>query len=448
MKKYSPVGALLLSIALVCACSDERTSERPGATTLPPAVGTRTAYRPSPAADLPPPQRHRFPPLEPLADAGADQRGIPHLRTFTSDDGLPLDAFWCGAMDSTGTLWFGSNGGGLVRYDGQAFVHFSLAEGLSDNVIMSLLPGRNGDLWIGTSMGGLMRYDGRSFKSWSDADGLPNRGVISLLEDRNGLLWIGTRRNGLSRWDGKAFTTFTAKDGLVGDWVHDILEAKDGTLWFATDLALCRYDGAHFTAYTTANGLPITTLQALAEDDSGAIWIGDYKGHLVRMRPGRNGTAPQFKLFDGLLFDAGRINRLRNVRGDIWAVTDGSGAWRLHKASLGTDRLQVSRLTTEQGLPAKTLEDIVVDRAGDIWIATNGGGLVHYRGEAFVNRPGLHVYGIAEKPTGGLWLVTNEGVRSLDSNALAVPSGAFNESLRAYAAARGTTRNVAVSPGL
>ena len=38
--------------------------------------------------------------------------------------------------DSHGNLWFGTDGGGVSKYDGETFTHFTEKEGLSNNICL------------------------------------------------------------------------------------------------------------------------------------------------------------------------------------------------------------------------------------------------------------------------------------------------------------------------
>ena len=147
-------------------------------------------------------------------------------------------------QDSDGHLWFGTDGAGLCRYDGQQFTTFGAADGLPYGVISALLEDRNGNLWIGTEGGGVSCYDGARFTTYRD--GLASDYVASLLEDRDGNIWIGTQGGGVTKFDGHRFTTFTKLDGLVHDWVGAILEDREGNLWFGTLGAVTLYDGESF----------------------------------------------------------------------------------------------------------------------------------------------------------------------------------------------------------
>ena len=114
-------GCVVLGM-LLAACSREqegRTATAPAP--LKEAKGRVTVLdstnKPE-VADLGQPTVMELPALVPADNNGAQgsATGKPLIRVHTTDDGLPVDAFWCGTLDRNGMLWFGSNGGGLVRY--------------------------------------------------------------------------------------------------------------------------------------------------------------------------------------------------------------------------------------------------------------------------------------------------------------------------------------------
>ena len=63
-------------------------------------------------------------------------------------------------------MWFGTNGGGVARLNKnysadnkKVFTTYSTAQGLANNVVLSILQDKDGDIWFGTRGGGVSRYD-------------------------------------------------------------------------------------------------------------------------------------------------------------------------------------------------------------------------------------------------------------------------------------------------
>ena len=79
------------------------------------------------------------------------------------------------------------------------------------NYIVSLYVSPQGIVWCGTWGGGLARFDGEAWSYFTTADGLPANHVFMLEPDRDGILWVGTSA-GLARFDGHRFETLTTHE--------------------------------------------------------------------------------------------------------------------------------------------------------------------------------------------------------------------------------------------
>ncbi len=99
-----------------------------------------------------------------------------------------------------GTVWCGTWGGGLARFDGTAWKNFTVADGLPANHVFMLEPGGDGTIWVGTS-DGLARFDGNNFDVLTTHEGLFANNVFSLAHGDDGGLWVGSY-GGVARLEG------------------------------------------------------------------------------------------------------------------------------------------------------------------------------------------------------------------------------------------------------
>lgn len=113
------------------------------------------------------------------------------------------------------------------------------------NYVISLEIDRDGTVWAGTWGGGLARFDGRRWRNYTSADGLPSNHVFMLHVDGKGRLWVGTS-HGLARLnaDGESFTVMTTADGLFAENVFSMAVAEDDTLWVGSFGGVARISGA------------------------------------------------------------------------------------------------------------------------------------------------------------------------------------------------------------
>lgn len=112
------------------------------------------------------------------------------------------------------------------------------------NYIISLDVDRDGTVWCGTWGAGLARFDGKTWKNFTTTDGLPANHIFMLHRDRSGRLWIGTSQ-GLARLndDGASFTVMTTADGLFANNVFSMAQSEDGTLWVGSFGGVARIAG-------------------------------------------------------------------------------------------------------------------------------------------------------------------------------------------------------------
>ena len=182
------------------------------------------------------------------------------MKTYTKEDGLGSDLVGAMARDTQGDLWVATLAG-LSRLHGNTVTNFTTANGLSSNVVTSLLPRADGTLLIGTQGHGWDAWDGSKF-SKSIRNGLEETTIHAILDDSEGHLWFATG-NGIARCDcnemagtGPAggcshWMEFGTADGLrsretATNSHPSAWRSRDGRLWFATAKGLVEVDPAHF----------------------------------------------------------------------------------------------------------------------------------------------------------------------------------------------------------
>jgi signal transduction histidine kinase/ligand-binding sensor domain-containing protein len=182
------------------------------------------------------------------------------------------------AEDRDGDLWIGTNGDGLVRFKDRTARMFTKAQGLPNDVVMTVLVRKDGTLWAGNNCGGLSRFDGERFHTYTEKDGLTNSCIWSLAEDHNQNLWIGTWGGGLFELANNHFLHFAERQGLPSDVVRGLQVAHDGSLWIAADGGVSHMVNGHIKTYTTENGLSSPHVLSIFEDRQRTIWAATTKG--------------------------------------------------------------------------------------------------------------------------------------------------------------------------
>src|SRR5688572_24856247 len=168
---------------------------------------------------------------------------------WTTENGLPqndVEIF----QTRDGYIWLATNGG-LVRFDGIRFTVFDTGNTpeLRSNRIAGMSEGPDGTLWIGTENGGLTSYRLGKFKTYTTRDGLPDESIFAVLANRQGDIWVGTRNSGLGRLTNGRFVIYTTRDGLPTDGAGDLREGVDGSVWFRSGDWLMRFHEERFERY-------------------------------------------------------------------------------------------------------------------------------------------------------------------------------------------------------
>lgn len=122
-----------------------------------------------------------------------------------------------------------------------------------------------GDVWVGTDVGGISRFDlntkrfSRYTNQLNDLYSLSNNRINTFFEDSKKRFWIGTA-TGLNLYnrENNSFTVITEKDGLPNNVVYSILEDEEENLWISTNKGISRfnYEKMSFENYDYGDGLP------------------------------------------------------------------------------------------------------------------------------------------------------------------------------------------------
>ena len=94
--------------------------------------------------------------------------------------------------DHEDTIWAGTWGGGVTRYQDGTWSNLMEKDGLAGNIVYAIAQDPAGAYWFGTNRG-LSRFDGQIWNSWSVHNGLPGNDVYAIAIAPGGDIWIGTR---------------------------------------------------------------------------------------------------------------------------------------------------------------------------------------------------------------------------------------------------------------
>lgn len=201
----------------------------------------------------------------------------------------------CILKDKAGDYWIGSRlglfhingaklGPGLTDEDLTHFVHIpGDRSSLPGNYVISLHEDRSGSLWVGTYGSGLSKIDydadgSINFTQFTEKDGLSNNVIYSILEDEKENLWLSTDK-GLSRFDTQKleFTNYYVTDGLQTNQFYWSAAYKnsDGTMFFGGMKGVNYFHPDSIKDITHVPRVAITDLKIFNNSVKTGVWNDD-----------------------------------------------------------------------------------------------------------------------------------------------------------------------------
>jgi ligand-binding sensor domain-containing protein/signal transduction histidine kinase len=202
---------------------------------------------------------------------------------------------------------------------------------------------------------------------------------------------------------------WTAENGLPNSSVTAIARTPDGYLWVGTYNGLARFDGVHFVSFDplTTPELANARVRRLFVDASGTLWVNTFDGSLTSVREGKfrlewrgDGSADAWVWPVSL--QTNRLAFLLQHTGEI-ILRDAS-------AGLGTNWNKLQPPGFGSG------ELAVQDRDGTIWCRGRDQRLCRYDGRAFQivsaedGLPGQTINALVADPQGRVWVGTDQGL--------------------------------------
>lgn len=309
-------------------------------------------------------------------------------KKFLDPYSLNDNAIYGLCKDNEGGIWAGTFFGGVDYYAKQnaAFKKYfpdNTGNAISGNAVREICKDQYGNLWIGTEDGGLNEIEDETkeikhFKPTGKKTGISYTNIHGLLADGNDL-WIGTFEHGIDVMDIRTKKVIrhynTGESGLRSNFAFCFYLTGEGKMLVGTSRGLYYYNKEEdkFIMPPEIPGDILVT--SIIEDHTKKIWIGTKFNGAFWFDPVSHESGH-------LQYDANDKNSLSNnsvndvyedSQGNIWFATDGGGLTKLDK-----DRKRFAVFTMENGLPGNFVFKVIEDNDKNIWITT-AKGLVNFK---------------------------------------------------------------------
>ncbi|MBL7111288.1 MAG: GAF domain-containing protein [Bacteroidales bacterium] len=307
------------------------------------------------------------------------------FHNFSLEEGLPQTEVFALIQDTKGSIWVGTNGGGLSRFTGQNFETYTTQDGMASNQIWSLFEDSRGNLWMGCS-NYITSYDGVSFKNYGEAPVPFLRNYILFHEDPDGNIWSisNDEQSGrrLLKIENDSIIDYTGNFPDLTDnnaILFGFRSESDGTMYLPTLNGLYELNAGKVTlsSLNQRDELNGGIIASLFRDDEYLV--------LALITPNDR----RFCTFDGKLIQMvetpstawwqGVGRYFKDSKGRQWFGTNGQGI-----AMRETDQADFQYFNQNNGLPSDFVLSFLEDHEGNIWMGTQGNGIIKYSKSNFI----------------------------------------------------------------
>jgi len=356
--------------------------------------------------------------------------------------GLSNNHITCIYKDTRGYMWFGT-ASGLDRWDGYQFKVFKHdardTNSLSDNYIEQMFQGPDGRLWVESRAGRFNLYDlttdrfSQNYLDYLRNLSLPDSWLLNIVASKDDY-WFIYKDKGIyhKQLDGK-IVPFQPNEGDI----HSISPAPicnaqvdgDGNCWVVHEDARMEKIDSRLnkvvlnTAILQQTVTPPLSICHIFIDRENDLWLssnGVFKGVIY--------YSPLTGELKHLTQDSGPTrlssnviqNLIQDARGDIWMATDHGGVDIVHKKDFSIKTITHVE-DDRKSLPDNSISTVYQDYSGTIWIGTFKSAISYYHQERFQfpqyrRQPGNSsslpfddISTFAEDKKGNVWIGTNGG---------------------------------------
>ena len=275
-------------------------------------------------------------------------------------------------QDSFGNIWIANYSMGIdFIAKSAASINTLQYMGNALEEVTGLYCDHQGNLWIGQDNLMSLYQNGKLMQTWNFSSYLSNSSssIYVFEEDKKGNIWCGTSDNGVLKFNPHthSFTRINYAQNLD---VHALCENAQGKMWVGTEAGIFSVENDKINKEQELNrqmGKNPTIIYSIKEDNYGQIWIGTLdRGVFV--------FSKQMKLIVHLteknLLATNTINHIiKDADGGIWMATMRGLAYVQNPLQPGA----IKNYNERYGIKDSHIRAISQDKQGNIWVSMFSG---------------------------------------------------------------------------
>lgn len=376
------------------------------------------------------------------------------VRTLKSDDGLPDNLTLSTMFLDKDNLLAGTQNGSIYNLNLSTLKIdlYLTAENNFGKSIEFLIETHDNILAVSSDRTGYLiskdekgLYQSFSLSEKNSTDDSFKISDIIVDQEGNSIYAIGTHK--LKQADFRTLL-IAEHEGMNMGGLHCVMADSKGGLWFSNEEGIFHHPSEFMNIQRTKKIYSLkpgqSNIVAIHEGNNNTIWFGMFGSGLGRIDL-TSGKTEIFKQSDGLTND--NILSISGNENEIWVATLGGAC----KATTDVNnRIQFESFDAKSELGSNFIYSVLCDDRRNVWLGTDGKGLVKYDGLQFEkllpNYPdmGKSIVSISDDGLGNIWILSaDKGLQCLHNNSLIdIPVNTEREKVEIYALNKDFENNI------
>lgn len=332
--------------------------------------------------------------------------------SYSKNQGLAQSQVFDIVQDSKQYLWVATQDG-LSKFNGNNFINYYEKDGLESSVINSLFVDKKDNIWVTTSKG-ISIINGENIIPFEHNELFQDKKIGEVILTGN-KIWISTANDGVycfqKNGDGLQST-------LIKEYRKDFLDLriKDISL-YGSKLYVSTSSGIYLVENSKSERFPFLTnedVYTVKENSRGELWIGTAEKGIYFLN---KTELKRINQSNSELLNDFTSHILIDKNDKVWVSSNTS------LTEIGVE-YKIENYTKQNGF--NFISQVVFeDEEGNIWIGTDGNGLVKFANKEFLyltEPEELHsglIISVGEDAKGDLWFGTfREGISRLNDKTI------------------------------